>query len=390
MVDDNNIMQALRENWDFDSTVSPGYEYEGAVVQKFPGSVLQVVVRPPQNLWEKFAFNFIRDCRDLPVFNLAFRATFTLIPSAIYMIFFDFYWWWPILHVVTMLTMIQAFHLALHVTAHRPTFKFDIMSHWIPVTLGPVFGQTLYTYYFHHIKMHHVEDNAPSDISATIYFQRDRPLHFLYYFSRFFFLVSIDLSSYFFAHKQIIRGLQCLACEYFSFTVIITCATQFNFWGTFFSLILPFLISRFGMMSGNWVQHAFLDRADPLGGGLYNSITVIESHYNINAFNDGYHASHHLNAKRHWTEHPREFLKKRDEYIKSKAMVLKGVDYDTVWLALMLGRYDWIADWWVHLDPNTPAPTKEELITFLKEKTRRFSKAEVDAAFAAKAAAKGY
>ena len=41
--------------------------------------------------------------------------------------------------------------------------------------------------------MHHAEDNMREDLSSTIRFQRDSFLHFLVYFSRFFFLASIEL-----------------------------------------------------------------------------------------------------------------------------------------------------------------------------------------------------
>ncbi|KAI8831116.1 hypothetical protein BC829DRAFT_409848 [Chytridium lagenaria] len=287
-VDDTNIIKALEEKWDYESTVSPGFERDHAVLQKFPGSHLTVCSSPPKNLYERFALLFIRDIRDLSIFTLALRATLTTLPSALYMMF---------------------------------VWKFSALEQWFPVLLGPLFGQTIYTYYFHHIKMHHVEDNAPGDLSSTLFFQRDNPIHFLY------------------------RQLPPLRIPLPRNHLYL--ATQINFWGTFWALILPFLLSRFGMMSGNWVQHAFLERSDP------------------------------------------SFLRRRGEYIKTNAMVLKKTDYDMIWIALMFGRYDWIADsWWVHLDESTPRPSKEQIIAKLKEKTRKFTKEEIDLALAAKQAQK--
>ncbi|KAJ3218610.1 hypothetical protein HDU67_004914 [Dinochytrium kinnereticum] len=336
-VDDTNIFQALDEKWDYDSTVSPGLEIDGAVIQKFPGSHLHVCVRPPRNLYERFAFNFIRDSRDITIFNMALRATLTTIPSAIFLIFFDFPWWWAPIHILLFLPIMGPYHLGLHVSLHRKVWKFDVMEQWYPVVLAPFFGQTFYTYYFHHIKTH------PSLFSCS-------------YFFRFFLLISIELPRYFFGKNEIKKGVLCFFGEY----------------------------SGLALMT----QHAFLERNDPLGGGLNNSITILDTPFNLINYNDGYHASHHLNAKRHWTEHPREFLRRRDEYIKSNAMVLKHCDYDKVWLALMFKRYDWIADyWWVHLDENNKI-SREEIIARLKEKTRAFSKEDVEKVIREKAAAK--
>jgi hypothetical protein len=130
------------------------------------------------------------------------------------------------------------------------------------------------------------------------------------------------------------------------------------------------------------VQHAFLETENPLGGGLYNSITIIDSTYNRVAFNDGYHASHHLNARRHWTEHPLELLRKREVYQSSNAIVLVGTDYDEIFFLLMRGKYEDIAAKWIN--PGSRGKnkngfrSKEELVAMLKKKTQQFSRQEIE------------
>ncbi|KAJ3410896.1 hypothetical protein HDV05_003114 [Chytridiales sp. JEL 0842] len=380
VVDDHNILQALKEDWDPETTTSPGLEEHLQYrFEKSQGSSMMDCVRQPRNLWERFAFTFIRDSRDLKVFFVCSRATVTLIPSTIFMYLYPttFPWYWGIIHTIMVLTQIAGYTLALHVTAHRPTWKFSVLDKWLPVVLGPFFGQTWYTYYFHHIKMHHVSDNGPEDISSTVFFQRDSFIGFLYYFGRFFFFGVFDLTSYFFTHNQPKRSAIAGSLELTSIGLVVFLATKVAYWPTFFAFILPFILSRYGMMSGNWVQHAFLDPQDPLGGGLHNSITIISTPFNW-CFNDGYHASHHLHPKRHWTEHPREFLTKKQEYYDSKAMVLQKLDYEIMFFYLMFKRYDLIAKNWIHLGPEEEKMSEEEVVEFLKRKTKRFTKADIE------------
>ncbi|KAJ3081164.1 hypothetical protein HDU99_006414, partial [Rhizoclosmatium hyalinum] len=150
---------------------------------------------------------------------------------------------------------------------------------------------------------------------------------------------------------------------------------NYNTWAMIWCFWVPMTASRFGMMSGNWVQHTFLDPKDPLGGGLHNSITIIESRYNLLNYNDGYHASHHLNAQRHWSEHPREFLKKRPEYIANDAIVLKNTDYDDVFGLIMSGSWATLAGKMVDIrNPLAPHPKSvEERTAWLKARVKKFT-----------------
>ncbi|KAJ3105289.1 hypothetical protein HK100_003921 [Physocladia obscura] len=208
-----------------------------------------------------------------------------------------------------------------------------------------------------------------------------------FYFGRFYYLVSYDLAKYFAKHNQRQRALTAFFCEWSSFALIGALA-YYNYYPTLVCMIIPFNVSRLGMMSGNWTQHAFLARNNPLGGGLANSITVINTRFNAICFNDGYHASHHLNAHRHWTEHPRHFLENRDIY--DDAIVLQNTDYEVTFVQLMLGRYDLIA---LNLVDEVGIGKKirnlEDRVAWLKERTRQFSVAEIEVAKAVIAAKRG-
>lgn len=145
------------------------------------------------------------------------------------------------------------------------------------------------------------------------------------------------------------------------------------------SLILPYMLVRFGMMQGNWVQHSFIERENPLGGGLQNSITLINCAYNRECFNDGYHASHHLNPLRHWLEHPAELVKNRRRYFEQHAIVFQDTSYDELWLMLMMRDYGKLASKWVHVGEGK-APSQAEVAEMLKVKTRAFTRAQIEKA----------
>jgi len=80
-------------------------------------------------------------------------------------------------------------------------------------------------------------------------------------------------------------------------------------------------VSRFGMMAGNFAQHAFVDAAQP-ENPYRNSLTCINSTYNRRCFNDGYHIGHHVKATRHWTEMPADFIANRERYAQEDAIVI--------------------------------------------------------------------
>ncbi|ORY52485.1 hypothetical protein BCR33DRAFT_711789, partial [Rhizoclosmatium globosum] len=122
------------------------------------------------------------------------------------------------------------------------------------------------------------------------------------------------------------------------------------------------------MMSGNWVQHTFLDPKDPLGGGLHNSITIIESRYNLLNYNDGYHASHHLNAQR-------MSLVRTPPIHCNDAIVLKNTDYDDVFGLIMSGSWATLAGKMVDIrNPLAPHPKSvEERTAWLKARVKKFT-----------------
>lgn len=316
----------------------------------------------------------IHDKRDLPFIYLTFRISVVLIPLGVllYMPFVPTWLWWLMAVAylfVNNFVFKGPFGLMLHCTSHRIFFKkkYQIFNYYLPWIVGPFFGQTPETYYSHHIWMHHPENNLPEDKSSTMDYQRDSFRSFLRYFFNFLFIGMIELVSYF--HKKNRKNLirKCLVGE-LGFILMCVGLSLINFPATLVVFILPFFISRFIMMLGNWTQHAFVAAEDP-GNPYKNSITCVNVKYNHKCWNDGYHITHHIKPGMHWTQHPVEFMETLDQYKQNKAIVFQGIDFLVIFILLMNKKYDRLAARVVNINNTFSGP--EEVISVMKQRTQR-------------------
>merc|ERR1719261_1041287 len=91
---------------------------------------------------------------------------------------------------------------------------------------------------------------------------------------------------------------------------------------TFWLLVLPMIIASLAMMFGNFSQHIFIDprivsMKQNKASYEYNcalAINVINTQENLYSFNDGYHITHHLNSRLHWTELAFHFYQNLERY----------------------------------------------------------------------------
>ena len=284
-------------------------------------------------------------------------------------------WWlfWPISIVYLWLNNLVfkgPFGLMLHCTSHRPWFKKEYKgwNNMLPWFVGPFFGQTPETYFSHHIGMHHPENNLEDDLSTTMHHQRDSFWSFMHYFLDFLLVGIFRVQAYFKRKKlrklwmMLVRGeiLYILFCVGLAFV---------NWPATFVVFVLPYLISRFVMMLGNFTQHTFVDASDA-GNPYKNSITCVNVKYNHKCWNDGYHIGHHNNPSMHYTDYPKDFQKNLDKYAQNQAIVFQGVDYLKIWFWVMTRNYDKLADNMVNINNAFPGG-KEEAIRVMKERTQR-------------------
>ena len=85
-------------------------------------------------------------------------------------------------------------------------------------------------------------------------------------------------------------------------------------------------------------------------------------------FNDGYHITHHVNSRIHWTEMPLHFIEHIDKYEEGDAIVLHGVNFEEVSFAVWGGKLPDLADKIVQL--REVKRTKAELVEMLRERLK--------------------
>ncbi len=325
------------------------------------------------SILDRIGLKLINDERDLPFIRLMVLLSVLIIPFAIYLFIpGNFSWWLGAIHLVLVVgVFLGPVILTLHNTSHRALFKpkYSWMRHYLPWVLSPFFGQTPETYYTHHIGMHHPENNMDDDLSCTMRLQRDSIIDFMWYLGKFYLGGPWELAIYL-HKKQRKRLLRRTIIGEVSYYVVVGLLLWFNWEAALVVFVIPLICARFGMMAGNWAQHAFIDANDP-ENCFRNSITCINCGYNRRCFNDGYHIGHHLKANRHWTEMPVEFQANRARYASEGAIVFQGVDYFVIWFLLMTKRYGMLADRYVDLAGTNPS--REEIIQLLRKRTQKIS-----------------
>jgi fatty acid desaturase len=321
---------------------------------------------------DRFFVSLLRDERDLPFVYLTLKITFTLLPLAALLFIpgLPIWAWWMAAIIYQYLNNVVfkgPYGLMMHCTSHRPFFKsrYSVLNHYLPWIIGPFFGQTPETYYTHHVGMHHPENNMPDDESSTMKYRRDSILGFAHYLGTFLFMGIYHLCSYFVRKNRKRLFYRSVRGEIL-FIAMCVGLCFINWPATVVVFIVPFFTFRIIAMTGNWAQHAFIDPAAP-DNAYKNSVTCINTKYNVKCWNDGYHISHHIAPTMHWTEHPGYFKSTLQEYIDNDAIVFDGIHFLHVFIYLMRDRYDLLAAHFVNLGDRYKSD--EEIIVFLRART---------------------
>lgn len=328
-----------------------------------------MVVQPAtDSLLDRVGLAMIKDPRDLVFFRTTVWIAACLFPVAALMFVPGVFRWWmaPPYMAYVAYFFIDRYILMLHATSHRPLFKKEYrhLGHVIPVLLGPFFGQTPYTYFAHHVGMHHPENNMENDLSSTLKYQRDSRLDFLKYWASFFFLSPILVPQYFYRRKRW-SMLRLFVLGEIGWYAAIGLLLWLAPGPTFAVFVVPFLFIRFMLMAGNWSQHAFVCPEDP-SNPFRNSVTIINSRHNGRCYNDGYHAVHHERQALHWSEMPLDFENNREKYAKNGAVVFDGLPgFPEIWWHLMTRQYAGLAKYFVELGEPM---TQDEIVALLKSR----------------------
>lgn len=237
-----------------------------------PRVLNEYIVRP----YAKLATKIVRHPTDVVFFTHILIYLFVILPSAI-RLFTNFNYIHGIVHSVFTFWCAGSYTLMLHNHIHNNGVLAKSWS-WLdftfPYVTEPLMGHTWDSYYYHHVKHHHVEGNGPDDLSSTIRYQRDDVFHFLHYVGRFLFFVWIDLPLYFIRKGKTGLAAKAFFSEMASYTFMYT-MTRINLPAAIFVFIVPFTLLRLGLMVGNWGQHALVDEIEP-DSDFRSSITLVD------------------------------------------------------------------------------------------------------------------
>ncbi len=327
---------------------------------------------PARNAVERWFARRLRDERDLKFVRVSLLLNLTVVPISLSFFFWDYPWWLPLLWVpVLFAKAVGRYSLMLHAVSHRPVFSRNHrwLEYWVPWLLGPFFGHTPTSFYVHHMGMHHPENNLFTDQSTTLPYQRDRFTHFLHYWVRFFFFGYTHLLRYLRLRKRK-KLLRTFYRGETAYVLTMVALLALNWRGALVAFILPLLVLRVLMMTGNWAQHAFVDVDDP-NNCYRNSTNLINVRYNHNCYNDGYHIVHHIKPAMHWTEMPGWYEDNIEQFGAEDAVVFDGLgNNQVVWWCLMRQDWDRLARHLVDL-PGQATRSHEEKIAWLQDRVRR-------------------
>lgn len=222
------------------------------------------------------ARSLVRVETDVVMLNHLLLYLSTSVPSAA-LLFWKFTWAHGLLHLAMQFSYMGPYTLMMHQHIHMRGIlsrRLAFLDKLFPYITDPLMGHTWNSYFYHHVKHHHVEGNGPDDLSSTLRYQRDDILHFLHYVGRFYFFVWLELPLYFFRKGRWPLAAKAAFWELSSYLMVYLLFGM-NPRATLCVFILPLALLRVGLMVGNWGQHAFVDFDEP-DSDYRSSITLID------------------------------------------------------------------------------------------------------------------
>ena len=243
---------------------------------RLPAPVFDYLVLP----YISWARKIVRHETDVLMLTHLIMYFTTSLPSVVFL-FYRFSYLHGVLHFAMQFWYLGTYTLMMHQHIHMngilgkdrgPLLR--AVDTLFPYVTDPLMGHTWNTYFYHHVKHHHIEGNGPDDLSSTIRYQRDELLHFLHYVGRFLVLIWFDLPMYFWRTGRKANAVKAAWWELANYAFIYA-MFRVNSRAATFSLLLPLLLMRIGLMVGNWGQHAFVDADEP-DSDFRSSVTLID------------------------------------------------------------------------------------------------------------------
>ena len=291
-----------------------------------------------------FVERLVQNQRDLPIALMMFNAAICLVPFAC-LVYYSNSHWVGLAYVVFLYVVLFGRYICmLHEFAHNRVFT----SWWfgfvfVTLLLSTMHGLPIGTYHLHHLIMHHKGGNAWGvDYSSTERYQRDSFAQFVWYWLRHYtppgFVVDIVRCCARWGKGGL--GLAYGVCA--TGWVLLTWYmwARVHAVGTLWVWIMPMAISGVATAWGNMAQHMFVH---PLRPRKCYAFEIINSRANTHNFNQGFHATHHLDCTYHWTELPSGFMRNLAAHRAEGALIFQEIENPMLLLWLFLGRYDVVA-----------------------------------------------
>lgn len=332
----------------------------------------ETFLRLPRSVEKVLSDYMMDDPRDVIMLSTILNICCTTVPLHVLNWYYPSHKLGAFTMALTYFMWAQRFFLVIHYSEHRNVFSHPGMRYFLSCVLCVPFGLPCGNYHLHHLVMHHVGNNVTDeDWSSTEPFQRDEFAQFLQYWAKQFALF-LNLS-YYAWKKERYTQFALAGFGTLTWTILGVIGLQKNPIFTLWVQIFPFFMSTFVLMFGNFSQHILVhpnvstDTSNEVGRYRYSSAITfqcINAMDNLYSFNDGYHVTHHINSRIHWTQHVHHFLTNLEQYVDSGVIVFDGIGPFDVGILTFTGQLDKLADHMVHFTKDKKP--KEELIQELK------------------------
>ncbi len=239
--------------------------------------------------------------------------------------------------------------------------------------IGPFYGHVPETYPLGHQRIHHKYDNGPGDVTFTYDLDRSDPAQWLKYLRRFsLYWTGFSIVGYFIQNKQWVPARR-MATGMLVYYGLIAIITILNPWFGFMYLILPHMSGIIYLAALNYIWHTFCDPADP-DNPYINSVTILNGHYNV--FNEDFHVTHHHHPQMHWTKMANDYYIHEEKYRANMASVFTDTQEFEMFVWLMMGKFDLMAEHYVDLTGTLSQEDKIALLKYRMQPVRRVKELE--------------
>ena len=308
----------------------------------------------------------LKDDRDAAVMNLLFNAAIFIATGIFFLLYTKSHVVGLLYFIILFTQLFERFVLALHFSSHKPLSHTKAVNRIPEFWIAPFFGIPSGMYSLHHIAIHHVHGNeSPYDISSTEPYQRDKISNLVAYCIRFVAFSAVEIPWNFCRQGKNKDAVICAATIFFNVMVV----RLVIFWFplvAFWTLVMPFLTAPLFLACGNFCQHIFINKeqaSSPFG----ITYCLVDSPNNQKTFNDGYHVEHHIMSTRHWSDLPKKFMERINEYEEHDALVFCGdVSFLSIGYLVFTENYDRLYEILVQFESNPRS--RQEVEKMLRER----------------------